>query len=519
MALGLFRPPGLPTWGPYQDAYRLFMGMIPTACVLWALLHWRQLSRAYRATAIVGLAALFVAFGEYTPIHRALYDWVPLFNSFRYPPKALVVTMFVGAVLAGAGADRLAAQVGQVSSRLLAASGAVLLLISLLGWGLLVARPELASAALGRVWSLRSGAVESAAAGQFYRDHPELLIQHLGRLFTPSLRWGAALGFGMAAVVLVGRGPRAIRFREAGVAVALIAATMAGAWAGWGGPMRPDNPQSYEEYRGAPVLAWLRSQAEDEWFRVTSTETFTTYRLTFYSAPSPQERQRAFNALPRNSGTYLELDEIQEGTPVYIRWYADLLRRVAGPRLDSPDPQSPLLNLMNVKYVVTHQQLLPPRYRLRLEDDTLRVYENMKVLPRAFALPLDLADTFAEAGDAVPTRAMLSPNQRVEQVSYQPDRVVLNAQVEAPARLILTDLDYPGWLATVNGERVSIERFFGAFRSVTLPAGDHRVVFAYRPWSFTLGLGVSLVSGVLWLGVLGYGGWRLLFPRVGPGTA
>lgn len=39
----------------------------------------------------------------------------------------------------------------------------------------------------------------------------------------------------------------------------------------------------------------------------------------------------------------------------------------------------------------------------------------------------------------------------------------------------------PSWKATINGEEVSLERLFGSYKSVQIPAGKWEVVFSYRP--------------------------------------
>lgn len=75
-----------------------------------------------------------------------------------------------------------------------------------------------------------------------------------------------------------------------------------------------------------------------------------------------------------------------------------------------------------------------------------------------------------------------------------PERVVAEVTASYPGILVLTDLDYPGWIAEEDGRRLPILRADGFFRAVALPAGTHRVVFRYRPLSFFAGAGVSLAA-------------------------
>ena len=49
---------------------------------------------------------------------------------------------------------------------------------------------------------------------------------------------------------------------------------------------------------------------------------------------------------------------------------------------------SPLSDLLNVKYVITEVEIPnPAKYRLVYQDEAVLVYENLGVMPRAFALP------------------------------------------------------------------------------------------------------------------------------------
>ena len=75
-----------------------------------------------------------------------------------------------------------------------------------------------------------------------------------------------------------------------------------------------------------------------------------------------------------------------------------------------------------------------------------------------------------------------------------PDDVVVIAELEKPGWLVLLDNYFPGWKAEVDGAPARILRADYAFRAVALPAGSHRVVFRYRPESFSWGIGVSLAA-------------------------
>ena len=69
--------------------------------------------------------------------------------------------------------------------------------------------------------------------------------------------------------------------------------------------------------------------------------------------------------------------------------------------------------------------------------------------------------------------------------------------------LVLADTFYPGWQARIDGERAAILRANYAFRAVALDAGEHEVVFRYRPLSFIVGVacsGISLVGVFVVLG-------------------
>ncbi len=80
---------------------------------------------------------------------------------------------------------------------------------------------------------------------------------------------------------------------------------------------------------------------------------------------------------------------------------------------------------------------------------------------------------------------------------YAPQRVAIDCESPSGGTLILRDLSYPGWTVTVDGDPATVERS-GMFRAVTLPPGEHRVVWSYQPASVYWGAIISCVA----LGIL-----------------
>ena len=111
--------------------------------------------------------------------------------------------------------------------------------------------------------------------------------------------------------------------------------------------------------------------------------------------------------------------------------------------------------------------------------------------------PALLAPDFRPGLDAVVSgaSAITSPARGMARiVDERPNRVRIEAQLETPALVVLTDGAAPGWRARVDGRHAKVQRVNGAFRGVEAPAGRHEIEFAYRPASVYWGLGLSLAA-------------------------
>jgi hypothetical protein len=92
-----------------------------------------------------------------------------------------------------------------------------------------------------------------------------------------------------------------------------------------------------------------------------------------------------------------------------------------------------------------------------------------------------------------------SEGERVRWVRYEADRVEIEAECRSRGVLVLSDVLYPGWKLLVDGRPREILRANRLMRGVALEPGTHRVIFEYRPWTFRVGLWISLASAVFLL--------------------
>jgi hypothetical protein len=197
---------------------------------------------------------------------------------------------------------------------------------------------------------------------------------------------------------------------------------------------------------------------------------------------------------------------------------------------------SPLVDLLNVRWAIATRPPAPrfvarfvPKPGARphavhepIWDAQLGVYENRSVMPRAFvvyrasepgsddaqaralahldpraSVILDRAPLPAPIGDGRP----LTPARLV---SADRHHLVIYAEPTAPGVLVVSETDYPGWSATVDGKPAPLLRADYAFRGVALSAGPHRIEMRFVSRPARAGLALSLLGlfGLVALGTL-----------------
>jgi len=168
-----------------------------------------------------------------------------------------------------------------------------------------------------------------------------------------------------------------------------------------------------------------------------------------------------------------------------------------------------LMDLLNVKYEISH------------ETRTFGLRETH--LPRSFLVPRfefvgreEILDALIKPGfdpaqvvlfengtcDVAPLpKGKESPADlgEISIVSYRPDSITLSVHAASAALLFLSEVDYPGWKAYVNGEPRPILQGNYLFRVIEVPKGTYLVHFVFEPLSIKVGICVTVFTLLLLL--------------------
>lgn len=154
------------------------------------------------------------------------------------------------------------------------------------------------------------------------------------------------------------------------------------------------------------------------------------------------------------------------------------------------DLESPVIDKLGVRYVLTAeklpQDLNTTKWQIMSFEDKIVVLENMDCPPGAY-----LSTSSGEVNPSSYGAVMVteySPNYREYHID-SPDGGVF----------VTTTRIWPGWVAYCNDQAVPIKPYLGILQSVDIPEGESVIKFTYVPYSFYIGLVISLATLALLL--------------------
>ncbi len=410
----------------------------------------------------VALLSLALAFGANTFVYPFAYLALPGFDAVRRPERVFLLYSFSMAVLAGYGALALAMpfpkpmqSTWKKFERNARRVGAVALaLTGLFVYGAVAANIR------GDDPNLFNGVL---------RHHIFGLIIYAGALLLPALR------------------PR--RLWRRGWGVALIA--------GW---------LVFNLF----TVNWqfnLERRPPAEPFTPVGVSRFVIERVAALPQPA---RISGGGLLPggNNTASVYHLEDITGNTPLQLADVAAFAGQM---------PAWRFWQLMNVRYVVDERDIDGPGLIRRFEADGLKVYEVGDPFPRAWLVHRVLRgdDWAALAADEtdLKTTALLPATGKIGPLSEPggasaavvvepaPGRLAVDVAAAGDGLLVLSNIFYPGWQATLDGQPVEIIRADGILQGVFVPAGAHRVTLAYKPrtvrWGSWLSVGGLLLAAGL----------------------
>jgi hypothetical protein len=453
-------------WGDgIYDEFVLYVGVLP---LLLALLGLRLRHRLIPFLAALGLGGLLVSFGGYASAHRVLHRFLPIFQWMRAPARAGFLFVIAAAGMAAFAAAALGAGDEAERKRLLrpltwtkvGLTIAVATTVVVAGFGAFGLLRE-DNPAAARLYHLAN----STALFAFFL----LLASSFVLAWRPSSRNGAAYWT---------------------LAVGLVVVDL---WTFGGGLLHPVEiePSAYwqvvaevvGEQDQARVLPW------------------------------------GLNDFFQNGGMEYGLRSVFGYDPLILQRYEEFIT-------SWPDTRARTYDLLNAGYLVAGGPLdfageeWPEAPRLLAERDGVYVYERPGALPRAWVatevLVQDGASILATIRDPVfdPLTTALVEQQvacelpsgseadasSAEVVRYEPSgvEVLVNS---GGGLLIVSEVYYPGWRATIDGASAELVRTDYVLRGLCVPAGEHTVELVYDPPLLKVGLAITAITAVLLTGL------------------
>ncbi len=428
-------------WGPWDRVETGYSGVVTLALALLGIASQWKRPRSW-VLIIAGMITVLFALGHQGPLYP-LVDQLPLFNATWKTGRAIYVLSLILAIAAALGIDALHIT-----------RGIYLWVIGVTLLGILL-------------WVGAPGLAADTPTGPHY-------VQALD-----GLRFAAIVLIATSALGLAIR--HDVRWAPMALAMILLAElTATSAFADIEPPQTQPDPHQ-------AAIDYLRT--DSGWFRV---DVDGRARGLW----SPAAVMAAGFEVPQGTGNPMEL-------VAYTQFYWAI-----------PYKGSPAYQILGAKYIITPNDALPGGegiWPVFTEDPVIDIHLNTNALTRVWLVykthpvsTLEEAYNLIFSPDFDPTQlatveygpALNSAGRGIlEVLAYHPNRVAIEVDTDQTALLVLSDLHYPGWKASIDQDPATLHKTNGLFRGVVVPPGKHRVEMRFYP--FSLRLGTALLGATL----------------------
>lgn len=170
---------------------------------------------------------------------------------------------------------------------------------------------------------------------------------------------------------------------------------------------------------------------------------------------------------------------------------------------------------------------LPDQWRKIYDHDLTQIYENNRVMPRVWLTSRAEAVSSDEAFKRIrgqsdtpfdpkeialleaPPNALTGltaehpgEDSFARVVHYEANKLDIETKADHPAVLVASEINYPGWHATIDGKPAEIYTADYLLRGLLLSAGTHRIEMKYTAPAARKGAAISALSLLLILGLM-----------------
>ncbi len=491
----------------------LYVGIIPFFLCL--VLIFCKKDRFGKFFIFLAFLSLLLAFGKYNPLYVGLIKAIG-FYGLRIPSKLLFFTAFALAVLAGYGFDRFCSFPAEEKQytrfkRIIycLSAGAVTVLIitnTILYYGkeflINYGRNYVDKKVYGQPFHRKTLDTYYAKVDNVY----QMLVSKTYIFDTFNILSIIILIISIFIILYMRRVVSLRDFKIACVVVITIDLYVFSFF-----------PNSFRGDR-APINETLKTPEAVEFLKKDT----GLHRVYCYIPKALQGRHSRY--IP-NYNMFYQLSDISAYSPLVLNSYYKLLGDLGcvddsvgrlEPSLDSLDESFNLLSLLNVKYILARKDIDDSRLELVYQDEQINVYKNEESLPRAFFVsnykvinneeqslgflksknfhPQDIVVLDEEPSGLESKSSDTQDNAIIEIRKYSPQKIILDVTTPSSGILILSDLFYPGWKASVDGEETKIMKANTVLRAVVVPEGKHMIKFVYNPRPFNIGLRFGLCT-------------------------
>jgi hypothetical protein len=485
-------------WGsmPFTD-YPNYLGQVTAIFALIGAFIVKGRRKWFLLTAAA--LATMIGFGKHFPVvYDPLFRILPWFNKFRVPVMVLIVQQLVLVVLAALGLeeavrmseeDRLPGWLSKGRVKWLVIGCAAAFLIVLVASGSIrsgiAANPSVSGRVKGQ-WTDLAGSRYSA---DLIRTFFFLLLTAGGLFLIAARKLRTGLVIGALAIVAIAD-------------LMMVDHSI----------VRPDETWRSSNYR-------LISDHSDKKDLATPSPTVRFLsglegRFRVFPVPAARPGQWSHNAFPFSDNSYMMSGVFSMGGyhAAKLKNYQDVMDAMFGVFNQGGMPL-PVLNMLNAKYFHSLFPLFREEtpFPLVYEGENSYVYENPYARPRVWltsgyrvmghkeALGAITRQDFDPAATAILEKEPAVVPESAEGssadiVSYGLNSITVRAVIKRPCIMVLSEIDYPDWIATVGGTEREIYTADYCLRAVALEAGEHEVVFEYRSPMIRKSLVMSIAS-------------------------